>query len=435
MSKTKSNSRSRLLRAGIATGAVTAAVLAATAVPAFAASVPMVLSSTAGPSGGGNSLTGTATPTTTVPTPFPAGVTPVVEFQFIGTGTAATCSALYKIPVAMVPATTTPFAPTAGVIQVSPASVKRVSATKIAFTVPSAAAGFSDAPLTATPSTVNATGLVLAGGQTSAKYNVCVYEGSDPATSTLLATSTYTIATRPKITGITPGSSPALGGQQITINGSGFSASGTTATVGGVPLTNIKVASNGNSLTATTPAHASGAGLAVVVTTAGGTVTSTDPDNNGLPADPDPLLLNDDPITFGYSNSISVVPNTAPPNTKVDLDILGVGFQQLVFNNASATAATAQVFLVQGPYVAASNRGVKRCTGVLVVSDTEIICTLDLTTPRLLAADSTPDGSNLVSEGAYTVTVVANGDPTETDLDVIAASNVNSNATFTVAAY
>ncbi|MFI7547998.1 IPT/TIG domain-containing protein [Actinoplanes sp. NPDC049599] len=435
MSKTQSSFRFRLLRAGIATGAVTAAVIAATAVPAFAVSVPMTLSSPAGPSGGGNSITGTATPTATVPTPFPAGVTPVVEFQYIGASTAATCSALYKAPVQMTAGATTPFAPTAGVVQVDPTTVKRVSATKIAFTVPSAPAGYSDAPLTTTPSTANTNGLALMGGQTSAKWNVCVYDGTDPAASTLLATSTYTIATRPKITGITPGSSPALGGQLITINGSGFASTGTTATVGGAALTNVKVASNGNSLTGNTPAHAAGTGFAVVVTTAGGSVTSTDPDNNGLPDDGNPATTVDNPITFDYSNSISVIPNTAPANQKVDLDIQGVGFQQLVFNAVSATAPTAQVFLVQGAYVAASNRGVKRCTGILVVSDTEIICTLDLTTDRLVAADSTVDTGNKVAEGAYTVTVVANGDPAEADLAVIAASNVNSGATFTVAPY
>jgi hypothetical protein len=195
------------------------------------------------------------------------------------------------------------------------------------------------------------------------------------------------------------------------------------------------VAANGNSFTATTPAHAAGVNLPLIVTTAGGTVTSTDPDNNGQPDDGNPATTADNPIGFEYSNGISVAPNTAPANTRVDVDVQGVGFQQLNFNNsAAATATSAQVFLVQGAYDPDANRGVKRCTGVLVISDTELICTLDLTTDRLVITDSTTDTGNKVAEGTYTVTVVANGATAASDDDA-SATKINSGATFTVAPY
>lgn len=438
MRKSLSNTRSRIIRAGFASGVVTVAVIAGTGVPAFAA-VPMVLSATAGPSGGGNSLTGTAAATATVPTPFPAGVTPVVQFQYLGTGTAATCSALYKAPVQITAGSTTPFATTAGVVNVDPSTVKRVSATKIAFTVPSASSpAFTDPPANTTPSTINTTGLALVGSQTTARYNVCVYDSASTTTSTLLATSSYTIATRPKITAINPLSSPALGGTTVTVNGSGFSVTGTTATLGGVAMTNIKVAANGNSFTATAPAHSAGENLPLIVTTAGGIVTSTDPDNNGQADDGDATTLLDNPIVFEYSNGVSIAPNTAPANTSVDVSVQGVGFQQLRFDNTvladdTATEEVAGVFLVDGAYNKATNRGIKQCTGVLVISDSELICTLDFTTDALDPTDSTVT-SDPVEEGAYTLTVVADGSTAATDAEV-AASNINSGATFTVAPY
>ena len=40
------------------------------------------------------------------------------------------------------------------------------------------------------------------------------------AANTLIAAATYSIAVRPGITGIAPTSSPAFGGQLITVNGS-----------------------------------------------------------------------------------------------------------------------------------------------------------------------------------------------------------------------
>lgn len=426
MSKSHPSTGRRLLRAGIATSAVAATVLAAGAMPAYAAALAMTLSSAAGPSGGGNSLTGTVTPAAGSTGPFTAK--PVVQFQWNGTGTAASCSAQAK-SVAQITAASGVL--TAGVQTVDPADVKRISNAKIAFTVPSVSYPATVAPATA----INATGLALQSGQTSAKFNVCVYDTDNALTGTLLANSTYTISVRPTITSITPSSSPALGGQAISINGTGFSttANTTTVTIGGTALGGLKVNSTTN-ITGTAPVHSPGTGLAVVVTTVGGNVSSLDPDNNGLADDGDPNTVADNPIPFAYSNGMMVTPNTAADGTVVNLDVQGVGFQSLTFGSGAATTTDAHVFLVSGAYIPATNHGAEECGDVFVIGDTELVCTLNLNDDVGVnptgGAATAADAAN----GTYTVTVVASGDPA---ISAAAAtpSIINSGATFTIAPY
>ncbi|MEV0900317.1 IPT/TIG domain-containing protein [Actinoplanes sp. NPDC049802] len=309
---------------------------------------------------------------------------------------------------------------TAGVLTVDPLDVKRISGTKIAFKVPSRSYPGSG---------LNATGLVLTGSQTTARWNVCVYDSDAPVGSTLLATSSYTVVLRPTITSVTPTSSPAGGGQAITVNGTGFTAVGSTsvtAAIGGTPLTNIRVAANGNSLTATTGPRTADTGLALTVTTPGGTVSSLDPDNDSNTAD--------SPIPFNYSNGITIVPNTAAAGSSVTVDVTGAGFGQLTFvGGDSPTSSNAQVFLVSGAYNAAGNRGVAECDDVAVISDVELVCTLNLAADRLNPATSAPVPSTPVSDGAYTLTVVANG-----STGAGPAANptiVSSGSTFTVGPY
>lgn len=414
MSKSHPSTGWRLLRAGIATGAATAAVIAVGATPAFAAPVPMILSSTAGPSGGGNAITGTVNVAANATGPFAEGTTPVVQFQFSGSGTAAACRTTYQTPAAV--------AATAGVNNagyVDAPAVQRVNTAKIAFSVP--------------------TGLTLQTGQTSAKFNVCAYDSTNTTTSTLLATAAYTIATRPTITGITPASSPALGGQTITINGTGFATTttGNTVTVGGTSLTGLKVNASGTSITGTTAARGSGTGLAVIVTTPGGSVSSLDPDNNGLPEDADPLTLADNPIPFSYSNGATITPNTAPTDTSVALSINGVGFRGLTFTTTTGGTPSddnSHVLLVDGAYTPTTNHGVEECLNVLVISDTELVCTLRLNDDVGVTAAGGAANTTDAGEGTYTVTVVTNGDPA-VNADVANPSIVNSGATFTVAPY
>ncbi|GAA2895162.1 hypothetical protein GCM10010443_68220 [Actinoplanes cyaneus] len=405
---------------------MTALILGVAAAPAqAAAALTMTLSSATGPSGGGNTLIGTVPASAANPIPFAAGSVPTVQFQYNA------CSVKARA-VTQIAATTN--ATTAGVLTVNPDNVKRMLGTKIAFEVPSAS---YPAQVNGSTSTINTTGLVLAGTQTSAKWNICVYDTPSTETSSLLAQAVYTVGIRPRITAIIPSSGSVLGGQTITVTGAGFStaSNATTASIGGTPLTGIKVAANGNSFVAITGSRAAGTGLPLTVNTPGGPVSSTDPDNNGQPEDDDDDTA-DAPITFTYSNGIQVSPQTAPAGTKVDLLIKGIGFQQLIFDKsaqATATSASAHIFLVKDAYVAASNRGVQECKGVLVASNTEMVCTLDLTADRLDPSSSAVSTGNKVAEGTYSVVVVASGAADAGD--AAAPTIVSSGSTFTVAPY
>lgn len=395
MRKSEPSTGSRLLRAGIATAA-TAALVVGAAAPAFAASVPLTLSSTTGPSAGGNTITATAA------TAFLSGVTtPAVTFQ-VGTA----CSATY-VGAAAVTAT-------AGVVVVSAANVKKLANNKISITVPA--------------------GVALTGTQTSAKFNICVYSGTTVAAtgvtgSPLVGNATYTVSAKATITGVTPAAGPALGGTTITVTGTNFPATGMTASIGGTALRNIVVGAGGTSFTAVTAPRAAGDDLTLSVTTSGGTVNRT--------------------TAFSYSNGIVVAPNTAPTNTTVDVDVMGVGFTGMTFTpGAASTTDDAHVYLVEGDYdptadttttTNKANGPLAECTGVLVVSDTELICTLDLGNSLSAAgAAATAD----VPNGTYTMTVVSNGLIDATTSSVTAnydpdytESIISSGSTFTVAPY
>lgn len=410
--------RGRPYRIVLAAAAASVLVVAGTAAPALAA-VPMTLSSPTGPSGGGNTLIGTASSSA-----FPAGTNPVVQFQFSSsTNTACNTTAKAVTQIASSAGVTT-----AGVLTVDPATVRRINTTKLAFQVPSAPYPATNSD--GTPSTVNTTGLALSSTQTSARWNVCVYDTDNTATSNLLASASYTLAARPIISSILPASSPAGGGQTITVNGAGYSNLGNpiTGSIGGVALSNIKVSSTGTSFTATTGPRAAATGLAVIINAPGGTVSSLDPDNNGLPQDSDPTTP-DAPIPFSYLNAITVTPNTAPVGTVVNLDVTGAGFSGLTFGSGGPTSAQAHVFLVRDAYNSSSNRGVAECVNAVAVSDTELACTLDLSADQLSPADSSTLSGTPITEGAYIVTVVADGAIGASDAN---PTIVSSGATFTV---
>jgi hypothetical protein len=374
--------------AGLVAAAVTVLVLSGTGVPASAA-VPMTLSVGAGQSGGGNTTIGTVVTAPGVPGPFAAGTKPTVQFQFSGTGAAASaCSAKAKAvaPIAVSGTTTT-----AGSLTVDPSTVTWITTGKIAFTVPSSSYPATDG--NGNPSTVNTTGLALVGGQTISRWNVCVYDSDSTSTSTLLASSLYTLALRPTITSILPASSSAGGGQSITVNGTGFSTlSGTVGVaIDGVALTSVRVAADGKSFTATTGPHAADTGLALTVDAPGGTVSSLNPDNDVNTIDP--------PIPFAYSNSITVTPSTGVKDAVMAVVVNGAGFSSPTMDfdkTGTPTSNKAHVFLVKDAYVAASNREKAECIVQTVVRDTELLCTLDLTG---------------VADGAYVLTVVEDGSP------------------------
>ncbi|MEU4241231.1 IPT/TIG domain-containing protein [Actinoplanes sp. NPDC026619] len=416
----------RIVRSAIAAGAAGTAVLAGVAGPATPAlaAATMTLSTANGPSGGGNSIIGTIPGTTAYPSPIAAGTVPTVQFQYTGVGSTA-CAAT---PKSVTQISGSGVNTTAGAVTVDPANVYRLSGTRIGFTVPAAAYPLTDG--NGQSSTVNDTGLVLLPTQTTAKWFVCVY---DSVSNALIANANYTLAVRPTISTILPGSGPALGGQTVTINGTGF-LSGTTATIGGNPLTGVKVSPTGTSITGTTPAHAAGDNQTVSVTSTGGTVASTDPDNNGLPEDVDPAT-DDAPRYYAFTNGIVIMPNTAPSGSGINVDIEGAGLGALDFDLTGTGAPTdghAHVFLVRDAYDPNFNRGVQECVSIVPVDDGEIICTLDLST-SLDSTTSAPQVSPVL-DGTYTLTVVATGDSLA-NLSDANPTIVASGATFTVGPY
>lgn len=77
--------------------------------------------------------------------------------------------------------------------------------------------------------------------------------------------------------------------------------------------------------------------------------------------------------------------------------------------------------------------GVAECEVVVVVSDAELVCTLDLAANQLSPLTSATVPNTPIVEGAYILTVVANG-ATDAGYDAN-PTIVSSGATFTVAPY
>jgi len=391
MPNLKSATGHRLARIGTVLG-VTAAVLAATATAGHAANpVALTLSASQGPSAGGNTLTGTTVVNSNGDGRFATGA--AAEFQYIGTGAAATCSGTYSAAAAIA---VTSGTQTAGVVTVPAGGFKLLTANKIAVTVPS--------------------GLALGTGQTTGRYNLCVYAGTTVAStgvtgSALIASAAYSIAQKATISpnGISPATGPALGGTAITVTGSNFPTAVTTppaltATLGGMPLLSIVVTSS-TTFTAVTPPHAAGGPFLLVVTTGGGSTSTTTGTTRAL--------------LFTYTNGIVIAPNTSPNSRAAgtDVDVQGVGFAGLNF--AGTTGATpddtnAHVYLVRGAYNPAPTSAhgstktlgeSQECLNVLVVSDTELVCTLT-TTGSLTSAGVSATASRTVTD-AVTATSTA----------------------------
>ncbi|MEU4622155.1 IPT/TIG domain-containing protein [Actinoplanes sp. NPDC023801] len=288
-----------------------------------------------------------ATVTLTGATAFLTGIEPVAEVVAPATTTTATpCPALYT--------TVDP-----GVIEA--ADVRKISNAKVAVTMP-AVVDVGDGP-----------------------YSICLYSSTSTTTGRLLAAGTYTAAAVPTLTIVSPSSGTPLGGVTMTVKGTNLPTTpgSITATLGGSPLTVTPV--NETTFTAVTPPNSLGS-KALNITTASGTATLSG--------------------AFTYVNSLAVIPNTAPNTTIAqDINVLGTGFLEYNFNDAANTDA--HVYLVHGrwngaAHVTTGNRAnvnaVADCTDVLVVSDTELVCSLDLA-HALTAAGTETTNAN----GARTV--------------------------------
>jgi hypothetical protein len=233
-------------------------------------------------------------------------------------------------------------------------------------------------------------------------YNICIYDNAADGSKSTLATSKYTVYAAPTVTEVSPSAGPALGGQAITITGTNFTSK-TTAKLNGVTLT-VKFV-NATTLTATTPAIAPGTDVDLVVTTEGGSATDSTYDVlDGISVTPDTMVGNDDSST-----------------TEVVLDISGAGFSGTTTGFEGANAA---VYLITGATWAddaATDVGI--CASVIVLSDVELICTVDPTDTSSTAGVETPNGS---------YQVVATADNTDSDVRTTLAT---SGSAFTVAPY
>lgn len=398
MRKSQERSGSRLLRAGLAAAATAAIVVAGTPMPASAASAPLTLSSTAGPTVGGNTITASSTTAAA----FLSGVTsPTVTFSI------PACQQTYNTAAA----TAVTPAGTAGNV-VGQATIRKITNTKAAISVTTGAPALPTNSATAT----------------STRYNVCVY-GAASAGAALVGNATYTVAAAPVFpaNNVSPSSGPALGGTKIIVtatSGLPTTANSITATLGGSPLTQVTPI-NATSFSAVTPAHAAGL-VDLVVTTAAGSKAITG--------------------AFTYANGIEIEPNTAPrTSTAQVVDVMGAGFNSYTFGS---TATTARVWLVDGTYDPGATAGtpatayvvgpIAECTGVTVISDNELICTLNLNAGRLTPTTAASAGAGalgIVPNGAYTLTVVSRGGVAQSDQTGYEQTDVSSGSTFTVAPY
>jgi hypothetical protein len=309
--------------------------------------------SLSGPSGGGNTLTLTANVANT----FNADTTYGVQFQVSASPNRSWCAPSWGANTAT-PTTIVPAAPD-GVL----------SGTKLVVTVP--------------------TTLLVANGN---NWHVCVYESvgatAADATNDLIAGTgpaapvaanafgnTYSIANKATITSVTPSSGPAMSTSTITVVGTNFPAD-LTATIAGEALTIVGTPTS-TQFTALVPPRAAGGPFNLVVNTSGGPTTRVG--------------------AFTYSNGIVVTPNTASPTRfqRTYLDVKGIGFGDLtVFPGASSqtrgtspNSAGAHVYLANGRYnpapaavgsTAKTNGQIAECLDVIVIDDTELVCSLYL---------------------------------------------------------
>ncbi len=401
------------------TRTVASVALALTAVGAFATAgnavtatqQVMTPSSGTGSTAGGNTLT--LSLATTATPKFTSGF---VGVQFQATTSAAAATAT----CATAPSTTVTSSMTA-------TTVRYLSSTKVSVVVPALTGG----------SLVSPTGFWLI-----CAYNAAQNTGVIPTTATVIGKANYVAAVAPTISdgssaspiAVSPASGPASGGQVVTINGTGFPTSITantplTASFAGMPLTNITPISS-TQFTAVTPAQPASTNKPVLtVTTNGGSVSLA---NDATPSQP----------VYKYVNGISVSPNTVPKGQSVDVDVQGTGFTTLNFSHTTGAAhdpadASAHVYLVQGVYDATSLSSDKtkaestECVNVAVISDSELICTVDAS-QSIAYATHLPTYSNTaaLANGTYTVTIVDDGSVGAT---LKYQSVLSSGATFTVA--
>jgi acid phosphatase len=169
----------------------------------------------------------------------------------------------------------------------------------------------------------------------------------------------------PNVASVSPNAGPTVGGNAVTISGSGF-ATGATVMVGGVPATNV-VVSSGTTITATTPPHAAGAVNVVVTNTNGLSGTLANGYTYTVSAGETVLLADDfnsdslDPTKWNANNLFSGYTDVNLPSSAVNQrfevgplprSITGSHYNGLVSHQRyDFTNAYAYISVVQAPAV------------------------------------------------------------------------------------
>jgi hypothetical protein len=336
------------------------------------------ISPAAGNSGGGNTIT------MSVPINTVNGASPAATF------TTGTCPTAYATGSSAEPYVS--------------GTVTKISSAKVAIPVPSDVVVLNSAATTA--------------------WNVCLYGSSSG--NLIAVPPVYTVA--PTLGVATPTlditGGPAQGQTLVTFsNMTGIpEAAGATltATLGGNQITGISVIDN-TSFSGYTPAHGAGA-VSLSVTTAAGTQTSNS-------------------TVFTYSYGITTTPTQAAPGATPTMDVMGAGFSALASNFAdypTVTATKSHVLLVDNAWYAAHPTDVNalttaapttQCKGVTVISDNELICTLDLANTLTITTGAVSAGN--VPTGVYQIAVVNTANAMATGNFSI----ISSGSTFTVSTY
>jgi len=434
----RTGKRATLARTGISAALAVAAVgVGSSASFAVTTQTVMTPSSGTGATGGGNTIT-LSLPTTAT-TKFASGF---VGVQFQPTTQAAAATAACSTnPVA---------AASAGATQatVGTDKLRFVSSTKISVVTPNLST------LTGSP-----TFFLICAYNAASDGAFGAVQGISSTTAVVLGKANFMVASAPTIAAsnaspgpIVPATGPAAGGQTVTVTGTNFptaitAATPLTATLGGVPLTNI-VPISATGFTAVTPARvASSTAQILQVTTAGGTATSKTAGAvvTGI---------------YTYVNGVTVSPNTAASGQSVDVDVTGAGFNALVFDTTSTAAdivtatvanasthtnsTSAHVYLVQpnqtnttysatgypgGTTTNKANGQSSECVDPVVISDNELICTVNTAKKITGAAGVYQYVTGPLANGTYTVTVVSDGNAAAPTYQ----SALSSGATFTVA--
>jgi len=278
---------------------------------------------------------------------------------------------------------------------------------------------------------------VVSGTPSGMLYNMII-TATNSAGSDSVQVNFNVVVPVPTISGVNPSSGVTFGGTTVTISGTGLTGT-SGVTFGGVAATSINVLSD-SSVTCVTPAEASGL-VNVVLTTPGGTVTSTGAFTYQQTL-PSIIWSNPSAITYGTALSSTQLDATASvPGTFVYTPsygtVLGVGANQslsvtfsptdtvdyssatdsvsLAVNTASLTiTANSQQMTAGSPVPTLTARYAGFVNGDTVAS---------LTTPAVLSTTATSSSP----AAAYPITVSGATDPNYGITFVPGAMIVNSN--------